>query len=80
MDLLPFINMSADGEGNAGHIFERFASRRLEVLLRHHARRREDRESDAEVDATFVTDHLRIGINSLKRLISQGLTLKHLKF
>ena len=37
-------------------------------------------ESDAEVDAAFVTDHLRIGINSLKQLINQGLTLKHMKF
>jgi AMP nucleosidase len=37
-------------------------------------------ESDAEVDASYVTDHLRTGINSLKQLINQGLTLKHLKF
>ncbi len=37
-------------------------------------------ESDAAVDAAFVTDHLRIGLNSLKQLINQGLTLKHLKF
>jgi AMP nucleosidase len=37
-------------------------------------------ESDAAVDATYVTDHLRIGINSLKQLINEGLTLKHLKF
>jgi AMP nucleosidase len=37
-------------------------------------------ESDAEVDASFVTAHLRIGLNSLKQLINQGLTLKHLKF
>jgi AMP nucleosidase len=37
-------------------------------------------ESDAEVDAAFVADHLRIGINSLTQLINQGLTLKHLKF
>jgi AMP nucleosidase len=37
-------------------------------------------ESDAEVDAAFVTDHLRIGLNSLKQLINDGLTLKHLKF
>src|SRR3954466_6886844 len=28
----------------------------------------------------FVKDHLRIGINSLKQLINQGLTVKHLKF
>jgi len=37
-------------------------------------------ESDAVVDAAFVDDHLRIGINSLKQLVNQGLTLKHLKF
>ncbi|MBE2180936.1 MAG: AMP nucleosidase [Chthoniobacterales bacterium] len=37
-------------------------------------------ESDAEVDASYVTDHLRIGLNSLKQLTNQGLTLKHLKF
>jgi AMP nucleosidase len=37
-------------------------------------------ESDAKVDETYVTDHLRIGINSLKQLINDGLTLKHLKF
>ena len=28
----------------------------------------------------FVKDHLRIGIDSLKQLINQGLTVKHLKF
>ncbi len=37
-------------------------------------------ESDARVDQDYVSDHLRIGINSLKQLINQGLTLKHLKF
>lgn len=37
-------------------------------------------ESDAEVDDTYVTDHLKIGIESLNQLINQGLTLKHLKF
>lgn len=36
--------------------------------------------SDKQVDEDFVTDHLKIGINSLKQLINQGLTLKHLKF
>lgn len=36
--------------------------------------------SDARVDEAFVDAHLRIGINSLKQLINQGLTLKHLKF
>ncbi len=36
-------------------------------------------ESDAEVDAALVTDHLRIGINSPKQLINDGLTLMHLE-
>jgi len=36
--------------------------------------------SDAKVDETYVGDHLRIGIDSLKQLINQGLTVKHLKF
>ena len=37
-------------------------------------------ESDAEVDERYVTDHLKIGIDSLKQLINRGLTVKHLKF
>jgi AMP nucleosidase len=37
-------------------------------------------ESDQAVDQAYVTDHIRIGINSLQQLINQGLTLKHLKF
>ncbi len=37
-------------------------------------------ESDKKVDEDFVSDHLRIGIDSLKQLINQGLTVKHLKF
>jgi AMP nucleosidase len=37
-------------------------------------------ESDEQVDQKFVKDHLRIGIDSLKQLINQGLTVKHLKF
>ncbi|MBI5767393.1 MAG: AMP nucleosidase [Verrucomicrobia bacterium] len=36
--------------------------------------------SDRRVDATFVDDHLKIGIASLKQLINGGLTVKHLKF
>lgn len=36
--------------------------------------------SDRQVDATYVEDHLRIGIDSLKQLINQGLTVKHLVF
>ena len=37
-------------------------------------------ESDRQIDEKFVDDHLRIGIASLKQLINQGLTVKHLKF
>ena len=37
-------------------------------------------DSDRIVDESFVKDHLRIGIDSLKQLINQGLTVKHLKF
>jgi AMP nucleosidase len=37
-------------------------------------------ESDAEVTHKFVDLHLRIGIDSLKQLINNGLTVKHLRF
>ncbi|MEY4941420.1 MAG: hypothetical protein RIQ93_3155 [Verrucomicrobiota bacterium] len=37
-------------------------------------------ESDRQVDEHYVSDHLRIGIASLKQLINNGLTVKHLKF
>ena len=37
-------------------------------------------ESDANVTAQFVEQHLRIGIESLKQLINNGLTVRHLKF
>ena len=37
-------------------------------------------ESDAQVDETYVDDHLKIGIDSLKQLINKGLTVKHMKF
>jgi AMP nucleosidase len=37
-------------------------------------------ESDRTVDVTYVTSHLKIGIDSLKQLINKGLTVKHLKF
>ena len=37
-------------------------------------------ESDKQVDASYVTDHLKIGIKSLKQLINKGVTVKHLKF
>jgi len=37
-------------------------------------------ESDSKVTEQFVETHLRIGIESLKQLINNGLTVKHLKF
>ena len=37
-------------------------------------------ESDLKVDQTYVEDHLKIGIASLKQLINGGVTVKHLKF
>lgn len=37
-------------------------------------------ESDLTVTAKFVETHLRIGIDSLKQLINEGLTVKHLQF
>jgi AMP nucleosidase len=37
-------------------------------------------ESDSTVTEQFVETHLRIGIESLKQLINNGLTVKHLKF
>lgn len=37
-------------------------------------------ESDRKVDGDFVSDHIRIGLDSLKQLINKGLTVKHLKF
>jgi AMP nucleosidase len=37
-------------------------------------------ESDQQIDETYVVDHLKIGIASLKQLINRGLTVKHLKF
>lgn len=36
--------------------------------------------SDRRVDEAYVNDHLQIGIDSLKQLINQGVTVKHLKF
>jgi len=36
--------------------------------------------SDKKVDESFVTNHLRIGIDALKQLINKGLTVKHLRF
>ena len=37
-------------------------------------------ESDAGVTAQFVENHLKIGIESLKQLINDGLTVRHLRF
>jgi AMP nucleosidase len=37
-------------------------------------------ESDRVVTARFVESHLSIGIDSLKELINNGLTVKHLRF
>jgi AMP nucleosidase len=36
--------------------------------------------SDKKVDGTYVQEHLRIGIASLKQLLNKGLTVKHLVF
>lgn len=37
-------------------------------------------ESDKTVTATYVERHLHIGIDSLKQLINNGLTVRHLRF
>ena len=37
-------------------------------------------ESDSKVTERFVETHLKVGIESLKQLINNGLTVKHLKF
>ena len=37
-------------------------------------------ESDKVVTSSFVERHLRIGIDSLKQLINNGLTVRHLRF
>ncbi len=37
-------------------------------------------DSDKRVTANYVATHLEIGIDSLKQLINNGLTVKHLKF
>jgi AMP nucleosidase len=36
--------------------------------------------SDEKVTEDFAELHLRIGIDSLKEIINDGLTVKHLKF
>ena len=37
-------------------------------------------ESDKKVTADYVERHIRIGIDSLKQLINDGLTVRHLRF
>jgi AMP nucleosidase len=37
-------------------------------------------ESDMKVTANYVESHLKVGIGSLKQLINNGLTVKHLRF
>ncbi len=37
-------------------------------------------ESDSKVTEQYVETHLKVGIESLKQLINNGLTVKHLKF
>ena len=37
-------------------------------------------ESDKKVSSSFVGDHLRIGVDSLRQLINNGITVKHLRF
>ena len=37
-------------------------------------------ESDRQVTGEYVEKHLRIGIDSLKQLINNGLTVRHLRF
>jgi AMP nucleosidase len=36
--------------------------------------------SDKKVTSEFVERHLKIGIDSLKQLINNGLTVRHLQF
>ena len=37
-------------------------------------------ESDSKVNTQYVEDHVKIGIESLKQLINNGQTVKHLRF
>jgi AMP nucleosidase len=37
-------------------------------------------ESDQKVTVNFVENHLKIGVESLKQLINNGQTVRHLKF
>jgi len=36
--------------------------------------------SDKAVTSKFVENHLKIGIDSLKQLMNDGMTVRHLKF
>lgn len=38
------------------------------------------KESDKKVNANYVKKHLKVGIDSLRQLINNSLTVKHLKF
>jgi len=37
-------------------------------------------ESDQKVTASFVEEHIRIGVKSLSSLINNSKTIKHLRF
>jgi AMP nucleosidase len=37
-------------------------------------------ESDKSVTSNYAEAHLKVGIDSLKQLINNGLTVKHLRF
>jgi AMP nucleosidase len=37
-------------------------------------------ESDMKVTGEFVERHIKIGIDSLKQLLNNGLTVRHLRF
>jgi len=37
-------------------------------------------ESDLKITAQYVENHIRIGIDSLKQLINNGVTVRHLRF
>jgi AMP nucleosidase len=37
-------------------------------------------KSDEVVTRNYVNTHVRVGIDSLKQLINNGLTVKHLRF
>jgi AMP nucleosidase len=37
-------------------------------------------ESDKKVTEEFVKNHVKLGVDSLKQMINNGLTVKHLRF